>query len=197
DPETERLIERVRSSGLRMARMIDDLFDLSRARSGVGIPIERATVDALIIAQRAIAEQEQAAKDRSIVLTHAGSLEGNWDSDRIHQVLCNLLSNALRYGDPAAPITLTINGEPSQITLAVHNGGSIPVQVLPHIFDPFRQHAADKRTRTGLGLGLYIVDQILLAHGGKVAVASTPDEGTTFTVRLPRYDSPESRRPAG
>ena len=196
DPATAKLVERVKSSGLRMARMIDDLFDLSRARFGQGIPVERAQTDALAIAQRAIAEQEQAAKDRSILLTHEGSLEGNWDADRIHQVLCNLLSNALRYGDPQKPITLSLKGEPNEVVLAVHNGGSIPPSVLPHIFDPFRQHAEDKRTRTGLGLGLYIVDQLVLAHGGKVSVVSTPDEGTTFTLRLPRYDSPESSKPA-
>ncbi|MEO8874170.1 MAG: HAMP domain-containing sensor histidine kinase [Polyangiaceae bacterium] len=182
------LIDRVRSSGMRMARIIDDLFDLSRARVGSGIPVVRVATDALSIAQRALQEQDSTQRGRSILLDHSGNLEGNWDADRITQVMCNLLANALRHGDSAAPIMLSLLGKDDVVLIKVYNGGAIPPQILPHVFDPFRS-AENKAKRQGLGLGLYIVDQIVLAHQGNVEVTSNEKEGTTFTVHLPRGSS--------
>jgi phosphoserine phosphatase RsbU/P len=95
------------------------------------------------------------------------------------------VGNALQHGDEARPVELSVRQEDHESVLAVHNQGvPIPESLLPHIFDPFRR-ATDSRRSGGLGLGLYIVQQIVLAHGGTIAVRSTEAEGTTFTVRLP------------
>jgi two-component system sensor histidine kinase/response regulator len=186
DPKVLSVVERIRSSGMRMSRIIDDLFDLSRARVGSGgIPIMRAKANALEIAQHALVELDGLLDGRSIVLEHEGNLEGSWDADRISQVMCNLLGNSIRHGEPTTPISLSLLGGNNEITIRVKNRGSIPPNVLPHIFDPFRS-AENKPNRQGLGLGLYIVDQIVLAHGGSIDVTSTPEDGTTFLVHLPR-----------
>ena len=196
DPAMLSLIDRLRSSGMRMARIIDDLFDLSRARVGSGIPIVRAPVDALSIAQHALQEQETTARGRAILLDHDGNMDAIWDADRISQVMSNLLANSLRHGDASAPIMMSLVGGRDDVAIKVTNGGAIPPQVLPHVFDPFRS-AENKSRRQGLGLGLYIVDQIVLAHGGKIEVRSNEAEGTTFTVRLPRDlpTPPETAQP--
>jgi signal transduction histidine kinase len=186
DPKVLSVVERIRSSGMRMSRIIDDLFDLSRARVGSGgIPIVRAKANMLDIAQRALVELDGALDGRTIVLEHEGNLEGSWDGDRISQVMCNLLGNSIRHGEPTSPIALSLVGSDHEVTIRVKNQGIIPAHVLPHVFDPFRS-AENKPNRQGLGLGLYIVDQIVLAHGGTVDVTSTPEDGTTFLVHLPR-----------
>lgn len=179
------VIDRIRSSGMRMSRIIDDLFDLSRARVGAGIPIVRTPSNASEIVRRAMAEIDGAASTRPIVLEQEGDLNGNWDADRITQVLCNLLTNAIRHGQPATSISISLIGDENGVTIRVQNRGTIPRHILPHVFDPFRS-AENSAQRQGLGLGLYIVEQIALAHGGRVEASSDDENGTAFTVYLPR-----------
>lgn len=186
DPVLRRPVELLQTSGRRMSRIILDLFDLSRARLGSGIPIDRQAVDALPIVRKVIAEYEAASPDRPILLQHEGELTGCWDGGRVAQIVANLLGNALRHGDPAVPVTIRIAGDEETIAIAVHNGGTIAAEVLPCLFDPFRSHHSQTARPEGLGLGLYIVHQLLLAHGGSIAVSSTAAEGTTFRVMLPR-----------
>jgi signal transduction histidine kinase len=120
-------------------------------------------------------------------LEQHGNLDGNWDADRITQVMCNLLSNAIRHGEQKTSITLSLIGAENDVTICVKNRGTIPPDVLPHVFDPFR--SAEKTAQPqGLGLGLYIVEQIAIAHGGSVEAASDDENGTIFCVRLPRAD---------
>ncbi len=187
DPLSRAAAERLRASGRRMARMIDDLFDLSRARLGSGIPVECADMDLLAVAKHVIAEHATTAPNRPIALVHEGDAQGSWDRGRIEQVVANLVGNAIRHGKVDAPISVAVNGaNDARVSIAVHNGGTIPGELLPHLFDPFRS-SNDHRARTeGLGLGLYIVHQIVAAHGGTIEVRSSEEAGTTFEVKLPR-----------
>ncbi|HEY3817713.1 MAG TPA: hybrid sensor histidine kinase/response regulator [Polyangiaceae bacterium] len=184
DADAKRAGERIRSSALRMARIIDDLFDLARARLGHGLPIDRKRADPRAIVERIVVEQQVASRGRSITLTAEPCPEGEWDPTRIEQVVSNLVGNAVRHGDPEEPVSVDVAPRDDGVCITVHNGGCIPADLVPRIFMPFvlrDGHSNDG----GLGMGLYIVEQIVLAHRGRVDVRSTPQEGTTFSVQLP------------
>lgn len=186
DERTKKIATRLRSSGRRMAQMIDDLFDLSRARLGSGIPIQIEQTDFGAVVQKVIAEFEAGHPTRKISVEQSGNITGRWDGARLAQVVSNLVANSIRHGAAESLVTVRVIEEPGGIRLEVHNGGTIDPTLMPHIFDPFRT-SESKRTRSdSLGLGLYIVHQIVLAHGGSIDVRSTDAEGTTFTIQLPR-----------
>jgi PAS domain S-box-containing protein len=187
DPAVRRPFERILSSGKRLATMIDALFDLARARLGGGIPVDRKPTDVLPLARKVIAEHQATNPDRLLELHCEGDLVGVWDGDRIEQVLSNLLGNAIRHGRSDGPVRLMLDGrDPDSIALFVRNPGEIDSAVLPFIFDPFRGGLASTRGAKGLGLGLYIVQQIVKGHGGTIDVESSPFTGTRFCVSLPR-----------
>jgi signal transduction histidine kinase len=187
DPELKKCVARLQSSGTRMLHIIDELFDLSRARLGGGIPIERTPLDLATLTRKTVAEFEATNPSRQIDVVTQGNLLGEWDGGRLGQVLSNLIGNALRHGTVTVPITVQLTGSPAEVLVSVHNGGHIPPDLMPRLFDPF-QSGVGKRTRAeGLGLGLYIVQQIVEAHGGGVDVRSTPEAGTTFELHLPRH----------
>jgi signal transduction histidine kinase len=125
--------------------------------------------------------------DRRIELEVLGDAHGTWDPGRMAQVISNLVSNAVAHGAPYAPVTVQIDATgDDHVDLSVHNEGPpIPPELLPVLFEPFRRGTGDKSPR-GLGLGLYIVRQLVEAHGGTVDVRSTAPEGTTFTIELQR-----------
>jgi two-component system sensor histidine kinase/response regulator len=117
----------------------------------------------------------------------AGDLGGNWDGERLAQVASNLLGNALQHGEPTGVVRVTVDGaRPDSVVIKVENSGTIPPDLLPQLFDPFRGARRQTGRTEGLGLGLYIVQQIVLAHGGSVDVQSGNDNRTTFVVRIPR-----------
>lgn len=190
-PSVPKTAERLRGSARRMSRMIDDLFDLARARLGGGIPIEKSHTDLGAIAKRVVGELDTAHPDRKVISERDGDVTGEWDPDRLAQVVSNLVGNAVRHGSPNTPIELHLSGETHNVVLTVSNGGGIPADVIPHIFDPFRSSDTRRARAEGLGLGLFIVNQIVLAHGGSVAVDSNSDR-TSFRVTLPRHGTPES-----
>jgi len=174
---------RISTSARRMARMIEQLLDFTRIRVGLGIPVRCASTELAAICAQVIREVELAHGRSAIELTVIGNTGGSWDADRLCQVVCNLIVNAVRHGEGGA-IEVTIDGRADdEVVLAIHNRGAIPVQLLPHLFDPFR---LGKAKREGLGLGLFIVKQIVEAHGGSLSVCSSPQAGTSFHVRLPR-----------
>jgi signal transduction histidine kinase len=136
---------------------------------------------------------ETAHPERRLQLQVDGELSGTWDAPRLEQVISNLLGNAVRHGSPEGPVQVTLKGEPARVVLCVHNAGHIPPQLLPRVFEPFQSNRDSRSRAGGLGLGLYIVQQIVLAHGGSVEVQSTPSEGTSFHVMLPRVSvAPQS-----
>jgi PAS domain S-box-containing protein len=190
-----RPLQRIRNSADRMARMIEQILDFTRARIGGGIPLEPRPVQLQTLARQLVEELEGAAPV-PVALNVRGDTAGEWDADRLGQVLSNLLANAIEHGSPSEPIRVDIDGSaPDAVRIEIWNGGAIPEALQPTLFDPFRR-AAGSRTMEqskGLGLGLYIVQQVVLAHGGTIDLQSTPSEGTRFLITLPRMRS----RPIG
>ncbi|WP_241759649.1 GAF domain-containing sensor histidine kinase [Pyxidicoccus parkwayensis] len=191
-PERERrLVTRLARSADRMRRMISELLDFTRGRLGGGIPIQRAPGDLRAVVRQAVEELEAAWPERSLSVQVApGRYEGEWDADRLMQVVSNLGGNALQYGPPETPVTFRLSDVGDAVVLEVHNAGEpIPPETLPRLFDPFRRgvsagHAGG--AGSGLGLGLYIVEQVVKGHGGRIQAESTAEAGTTFRVTLPR-----------
>ena len=181
-PERQaRVVARIASSADRMARMIDDLLDFARSKLGGEFPIHRRRIDLRQICEQTVEELEFAFT-RQVKLEANGDLWGDWDPDRIAQVISNLVGNAVQHSD--GDVKVTLRGEADVVVLETHNGGPpIPHEVLSHIFEPGRR--GDARSG-GLGLGLFIAQQIVLAHGGSIEVTSNDGDGTKFTVALPR-----------
>ena len=177
---------RMVSSGRRMSRMIDDMLDLTRARLGGGIPLRRQETDLSQIVQRVIQEAQVSFPEGRFDVRLEGDLSGHWDADRLAQVTSNLVGNALEHGDKREPIEVTLNGTRAErVLLTVVNTGVVPPEILPHLFDPFRGGQRQLGRSDGLGLGLYIVQQIVVAHRGQVDV-KTDESRTTFRVEVPR-----------
>lgn len=184
---TRQAAARIQSSGKRMSRMIADLLDLARARLAGGIVVTRAAMDLGAVLQRVVQESQAAQPERAIEWQQHGDGAGVWDADRLAQVASNLIGNALRHGDAAAPVQVHLDGrDPTSAVFTVANAGAIPAELLPHVFDPFRSGRHASGPTAGLGIGLYIVQQIVAAHGGSVTVESQEGEATVFRVGLPR-----------
>ena len=178
---------RIVSSGKRMSRMIEDMLDLARARLGGGIALKREAADLGVLIDRVVREVQAANPTRRIEIRQEGDLQGEWDVERLAQVASNLIGNALQHGEESAPVRVGLDGrEPGFVVLTVSNAGRIPAELLPGLFDPFRGGQRQAGRSEGLGLGLYIVQQIVLAHEGAVDVRSDEANTTVFTVTIPR-----------
>ncbi len=180
-----RVVARIMSSAQRMERMVGDLLDLTRAKLGGSIPLKPGPADLQQVCEEAITEIRAGQPDAVVGLHATGDLRGEWDTDRLAQVVSNLLANAIQHG-AGTPVTLTANDEGEAVTLAIHNGGApIPPDVRPFVFEALtRGHADD--TVGSIGLGLFIARAIVSAHGGDIQVSSSSEAGTTFSVRLPK-----------
>jgi len=188
------LLLRINGSAGRMGRMIADLLDVTRVRLGGGLPIAAGPARLDDIVRQAIEELQAANPDRVVELS-ASEVGGTWDGDRIAQVVSNLVGNALDHGPPDRPVRVGVARDEAGAILTITNEGpSIAPEVLSTIFDPFVQGAPAIRPG-GLGLGLFIAQQIVSAHGGSITVASAP-EATTFRVWLPTGTPAEASRAA-
>ncbi len=187
DPAVRKSASRMLTSGKRMGRMIEDVLDLARARLAGGIPLRRSETDFSQLVQRMVQEHQTAFPQHSIEVRQDGDLVGDWDADRLAQVASNLIGNALQHGDASEPVQLHLDGtQPDAISFSVANVGVIPTELQPYLFDPFRRGSQQRGRTGGLGLGLYIVQQIIHAHHGSVDVESGASRHTTFRVVLPR-----------
>ena len=177
---------RISSSAERMGRMIADLLDFTQARLGGGLSLHRRQTD-LRDCVRACADEVSAANPgRVIELSVEGDTTGAFDTDRVSQLVSNLLTNALSYGPPDEAIRVRLRGVDGYVEIDVENGGAaIPEGDRAAMFDPFRRGSLAAGHTKGLGLGLFIVQQIARAHGGDVSVSSEPGR-TVFTVKLQR-----------
>lgn len=187
DPQRT-LLKSIATSADRMNEMVMDLLDFARTRFGDHIPIERAELDFHQVVEEVVAEVTASAPDRELQVQTSGDLRGRWDAGRLAQVLTNLLGNAVEHGTPNAPITVTARGDEREVMLSVQSEGPvIGEHDLRQITEGMKNPEHDAtRDRRHLGLGLYIVDKIVAAHGGSVDVRSSEEHGTVFTVHLPR-----------
>ncbi|HUF11575.1 MAG TPA: HAMP domain-containing sensor histidine kinase [Longimicrobiales bacterium] len=185
-----RMATTIRTSGERMNALVGDLLDFTLSRLGRGIPIERSDVDLGDVGRATVEEVGAMHPSRELRFESSGDLRGRWDGERISQALSNLVGNAVEHGIPDTPVLVTARGADEEIVITVHNhGGPIPGDDKQHIFDPFRRLAAENgggQDRRSMGLGLYIAEQIAVAHGGSIDVESSEGKGTTFIFRLPR-----------
>jgi len=186
-PDPRTALERIASSAARMRGMVDQLLDLTRARLAGGIPIHpKAGTNLCEVTRAAVDELRVAYPQTPLTLRAAADVDGEWDADRMAEVVSNLVGNAIFHGE-GAPVDIEVKGGGSSAILEVHNGGApIPADQLPGIFDPFRRAARGATpSANGLGLGLFITREIVVAHGGSIDVISRVREGTTFRVTLP------------
>lgn len=183
---------RIQRTATRMDRMISDIIDLTRGRVGGAIPIAATDADLSEIARSVIEEIEAVHPELRVALLTHGDTRGRWDPGRLAQVLANLLSNAATFGRHGAPVSVRLEGRADGVVAEIHNEGDpIPADELASIFEPFRRGGLTARSVTtpGLGLGLHVAHEIVLAHGGTISVASSAEAGTTFVVALPRAPS--------
>jgi sigma-B regulation protein RsbU (phosphoserine phosphatase) len=181
-----RTLARIRRSTGRANRLVDDLLDFTKARFGHGLSVDRKPIDLHETVSHALEELEVAYPGRALQHVRLGQGLCRADPNRLGQVVGNLVSNAMVYGQPAAPIVVTSSIDASTASLAVHNDGApIPPDAQGRLFEPMTRGADSKGAGRSVGLGLYIVRQIAEAHGGSASVRSSPDEGTTFTVSFP------------
>lgn len=186
DQQALRKFNRIVSSGRRMNRMIDQLLDFTRVRLAGRMPVAPALTDAAAVFEDAIEEITTERPESRIELVREGDSAGVWDADRLAQLASNLIGNAVRHGTPGGAVRVFLDGrDPRRLVCAIRNPGHVPPGLVPHVFDPFRR-GDDRHSAEGLGLGLYIAQQIVAAHGGTIDLRSTVEEGTTVSFTLPR-----------
>ncbi|WOD36999.1 HAMP domain-containing sensor histidine kinase (plasmid) [Nodosilinea sp. E11] len=182
-----------------VTRLMDDLIDFASTGIGSAMPLTRDAVDLEKLCRNVFEGFCLAYPQRTLRFHSADDLIGDWDAARLRQVVSNLMGNAMQHRSAEEPVELSVTSEGSTVVLSVHNQGSpIPPEMLDTIFDPLMRHimpeSTAQRVPGSIGLGLYIVHEIVVAHGGTVEVASTAAEGTTFTVRLPQLRPVEGNR---
>lgn len=189
---TRRAATRIDASLMRADDMIRDILDASRLRAGEGLAIERTLMELRELVSVAI-EDLSTVHGQRFVLQPGPRVEGWWSADAIRRIVENLGTNAVKYGAPDRPVTVTVEKNETEARIAVHNEGpAIPPSDLPLLFRPFsRTRGAETRRQRGWGLGLSLVKGLVEAHGGRIEVESTAEAGTTFTVHLPIGSGPE------
>jgi signal transduction histidine kinase len=185
-PPEQKIVRRIRESTRRIARLLEDVMDFARGRLGGGIPVDAREVSNLgSVLEHVVEELRTAHPGRTIHFTEDGAGTLRCDPGRVSQLVSNLIANALEHGDPTQPLVVSVRGDSAQVGLRIANKGKpIPADLLPLLFQPFVRRTTDHLPK-GLGLGLFIVDQIAKSHGGSVKVQSTAQE-TVFTCILPR-----------
>jgi signal transduction histidine kinase len=190
--DTEKLrapLSRIITSGGRMARMIDQLLDFTRIRLGVGagLPIDPRPCDLLPVIRQVVDELQSTNPAQVLNVQNVGNTEGAWDPDRLGQVFSNLIANAIQHGTAQSPVAIRVLGVRHDcLRVEVRNRGTIPADLLPRVFEPLARGNRRSDRSQGLGLGLYISNQLVKAHGGQIEVLCTPDQETIFTAVLPR-----------
>jgi phosphoserine phosphatase RsbU/P len=187
-PKATKILTRIQSAADRAARLISDILDYTQAHLGGGIRVDRKQNDLGPIFRQVIDEMEICHPEHEFELVLSGDTMADVDPDRIAQVLGNLLSNAVTYSPPGTRVRTELRGEEASVTFAVHNRGTvIPLERMRDIFAPMRQVTPGTgRAQRSVGLGLYIVESIVTSHRGTLGVTSTAEDGTTFSVTLPR-----------
>ncbi|HSM81520.1 MAG TPA: HAMP domain-containing sensor histidine kinase [Nodosilinea sp.] len=200
EPSSAKALSIIETNMEAVTRLISDLIDFASTGLGGSMPLTRGPVDLEKLCRKIFEGLSLAYPQRTLRFHPDGDLMGDWDAARLRQVVSNLMGNALQHGATEGPVELSVAANGSTAVLTVHNEGPpIPPEMLTTIFDPLTRHAMPastaRRVSGSIGLGLYIVREIVVAHGGTVEVASTAQAGTTFTVCLPRSHPFEVARP--
>ena len=179
---------RIEQAAKRALGMVENLLDFTQTRLGNELPILRKNVCLHDVVRKTIEEIVQAHPDANFDTHVRGDVRGDWDADRLAQVVQNLAINAYVYGARSDPIRIAIVGTTEDVRLRVNNmGHPISSEHLACIFNPMQRATSDATAKQSIGLGLYIVWHIVAAHGGSTEVTSTSEAGTTFTIHLPRH----------
>jgi PAS domain S-box-containing protein len=181
----ERRLETINTGVERLEDLIDRLLSVSRLSIGrITLVLEDVELGALVREQVARRVEEARETGSTLLVSADQPVVGRWDRVRIEQVIANLLSNAIRYGE-GRPIQASVVADGDLARVSVHDQGvGIPQEAQGLIFERF-ERLAPVRHHGGLGLGLWIVRQIVEAHSGRVTLVSYPGEGSVFTVELP------------
>jgi signal transduction histidine kinase len=184
-----RAVEAIERSARTQLQLIEDLLDVSRAIRGK-LTITRRDLDLVEVARAALEVVQPTAQERGITLEAAGVAAPapiSGDRARLQQVIWNLLTNAVKFTPRGGTVTLRVHADDTGPTLVVEDtGAGIAPELLPHLFERFRQGDLRGGRSQGLGLGLAIVRHIVGLHGGTVTAASDgPGKGSRFTVQLP------------
>jgi PAS domain S-box-containing protein len=181
-----RTIERMERSTERMQAIISGLLDVTRIRLGQGLPLTPEPVSLEAVVTRVLEGMPEDQAHRVQREADDSHPTGMWDPERLAQAIGNLVGNALQHGDPDRGVTVRVGVREGRAVVAVHNHGApIPAEAVPGLFEPFQRGLHPGALDGSIGLGLYIVRQVALGHGGEVRVRSTAEEGTTFVLELP------------
>lgn len=186
DPASEGVLARLENTARRMATIVDQLLDVTRARLGAGIPLDRHSLRLRPLIASVLDELRLVYRTTAFEL-RGEEVEGVWDAGRLGQVIANLAGNAAQYGKAGGPVVIETASADDAATIAISNpirDAAISPDLLETLFDPFRRGRSGEHPG-GLGLGLYIVREIVLAHGGTISAESSA-AGTTFVIALPR-----------
>lgn len=195
-PEREdiyRRLEVLHAMSMKMARLLEEMLDVSYLRAGRPILLNCRRADLVALARRVVSEQQQIAEGHHInVETDAEQIVGEWDERRLERVLDNLLSNALKYSPTNGTVTVSLRQETQDdvdwaVVTVVDRGVGIPAEDLPRLFQQFYRASNVEGHIAGMGLGLASAKLIVEQHGGTISAISQETVGSTFTVRLPLF----------
>jgi signal transduction histidine kinase len=181
-----KMVRAIRQSALRMSSLIEDVLDFARGKLAGGIPVKPVLTDDLQEQFEAVLMELRVVHPRALIQETLDIPTGLYcDSNRLGQLLSNLVGNAVTHGAKETPIQVRINAIDQNLVLSVHNSGpAIPAHVLPSLFQPFKRPEVGNR-EDGLGLGLYIANEICVGHCGKLDVTSDDLHGTEIVATLP------------
>lgn len=182
------LLGRSGSSVKRMAELIDNLLELTNLRLGSGMTINKSPIDLSKQGEKIVQEVQLGYPESKLIIESPGPVQGEWDVLRLDQLITNLLTNALRHGEPGGPVTVRISSKGEKAVFTVHNQGPpIPEDIKKMIATGvFAKNNGDPTKKDSYGLGLYIVNAIVDGHQGEMEVQSDQEKGTTFKIILPK-----------
>jgi len=190
---SERGVATIVAQANRLERLIDDLRDVARLDAQM-IALDRTPVDLVALVRRRADEVQTLTQTHDLsVQAPESSVVGEWDTDRLDQVVDNLLMNAIKYTPNGGEIRVCIEDRGVEAYVSIHDRGiGVPPEARARLFDRFyRAESGVAANKKGLGLGLYISKALVEAHGGRIGVESAPGEGSTFFFTLPyAWDEP-------
>ena len=188
EPVFVKVASRISNSIDRANEIVENLLDFTRSQLNAGIPVKRAPLDLGVLTENLVDELRAYHPERTLGFERTGDLQGLFDGGRISQAFSNLVGNAIQHGYQDTVVSVKLEASGNDVVFSVHNQGEpISKERFTTIFNPLVQYSGEEQAtrsrRSSLGLGLYITQEIVKAHGGHITIASD-ENGTTFTVHL-------------